>query len=111
VSSTASIALEDVRVQEDKNGYVVDWEAKVRWTGDGNQTDALSLRPVHPLYFGSYGVYTKSVNVDKDGSSALIRVSRDPGAPWALLGGLLLCVGGGAFVYGRFSASNFSPQR
>jgi len=111
VSATASIALEDVRVQEDKNGYVVDWEAKVRWIGDGQRTGALSLRPVHPLYFGSYGVYTKSVNVGKEGSSALVRVSRDPGAPWGLLGGVLLCLGGTGFLYGRFGASGFSLQR
>jgi len=104
VSATAALALEDVRVREDTNGYAVDWEVVVRWIEDGKRSGALGLRPVHPLYFGSYGVYTKSVNTDKDGASALIRVSRDPGAPWALLGGALLCIGGAGFLYGRFGS-------
>lgn len=105
VSSTAAVALEDVRVQEDRNGYVVDWEAKVRWIEGGQRSETLSLKPVHPLYVGIYGLYSKSVNVDKNGSSALVRVSRDPGAPWALLGGILLSLGGIGFLYGRFSPS------
>ena len=103
VSRTAAIALEDVRVQEDGNGYTVEWEAKVRWVENGKTSEARSLRPVHPVYFGIYGLYSKSVNVDKDGSSALVRVSRDPGAPWALLGGILLSLGGFGFLYGRFT--------
>lgn len=102
VSGNAAIALDGVRVQEDANGYVVDWEATVRWVEDGLPSEARSLRPVHPLYVGGYGLYSKSVNIDKNGSSALIRVSRDPGAPWALLGGVLLCIGGAGFLYGRF---------
>ena len=111
VSATASLALEDVQVREDENGYAVDWEATVRWIEDGKRSEALGLRPVHPLYFGNTGLYSKSVSVDRAGSSALIRVSRDPGAAWALLGGLLLCLGGAGFVYSRASASSSSFQR
>jgi hypothetical protein len=102
VSSTVAVALEDVQVHEDRNGYVIDWEAKVRWIEDGKPSEAQRLRPVHPVYRGAYGLYSKSVNVDRNGSSALVRVSRDPGAPWALLGGILLALGGIGFLYGRF---------
>lgn len=103
VAGDASIMLEEVTVREDANGYAVDWEAKLRWIEGGVRSDTVGLKPAHPLRFGSYGVFSKSVVVDPNGSSALIRVSRDPGAPWALLGGVLLCIGGAAFIYGRFS--------
>lgn len=110
VEGNASVTLENVSVTEDENGYVIDWEAKLRWLKDGKGTGIMSLRPSRPLYVGGYGLYSKSVLVDKEGSSALIRVSRDPGALWALLGGLMLCVGGGSFLYGRFRSSNSAFQ-
>lgn len=111
VSDTASLALEDVRVQEDENGYAVGWDATLRWIEKGRDAGPLSLRPVHPLSVGGYRIFSKSVNVDARGSSALIRVSRDPGAAWALFGGVLMCLGGAGFVYSRISASSSSFQR
>jgi hypothetical protein len=111
VAGTASMLLEDVAVTEDENGYAVDWEAQLRWI-DGKERSALmGLRPAHPLYVAGYGLYSKSVVKDDAGSSALVRVSRDPGALWALLGGVLLSIGGLGFVYGRFRSAYASSQR
>ncbi|MDH4162743.1 MAG: hypothetical protein OEW15_08635 [Nitrospirota bacterium] len=103
VAEGAAITLVSVREELDANGYAVDWEAVLRWSNGGKTGEVRSLRPAHPLHMGSYGIFSKSVNVDNKGSSALIRVSRDPGAPWALLGGVLLCLGGAGFVLARMN--------
>lgn len=111
VRGTTAVVLEDVKETVDENGYTMDWDAKLRWIEEGKSSKALSLRPAHPLYFGSYGVYSKSVMIDKKESSALIRVSRDPGAVPALFGGILMALGGIGFLYGRFrpASSSFQP--
>jgi cytochrome c biogenesis factor len=110
VTDTTAISLVDVRETVDENGYAIDWDARIKWTADGKSSDVLGLRPAHPLYLGAYGIYSKSVAVDKKETSALIRVSRDPGAVPALFGGILMTIGGVGFLYGRFSAASSSFQ-
>jgi hypothetical protein len=111
VSDSAMLELEDVAVREDAAGYPVDWEVSLRWIEKGRGEVPLRLRPVHPVVIGGFGLFSRSVTVDRKGSSALIRLSRDPGAAWALFGGVLLCLGGAGFVYSRTSASSSSRQR
>lgn len=105
VAGTASLLLEDVAVREDANGYAVDWEAMLRWIEEGKRSEIMTIRPAHPAYVAGYGLYSKSVVKEERASSALVRVSRDPGALWALLGGILLCLGGAGFLYGKFIAA------
>lgn len=104
IPGNIQLALLDVKVWKDQNDYDTDWEAKLAWTEGGRQTEAL-LKPAHPRYIGLFGLYSKAVSVEP-AQTALVRVSRDPGAVWALLGGVLLCAGGLGFLYGRFYAGN-----
>lgn len=99
IADIAELSLVDVAVWKDQNDYDADWEARLLWKERGN-TRETSVRPVHPQYFGSMGIYIKSVTTGRD-ASALLRVCRDPGSYWALGGGLLLSLGGLGFVYGR----------
>jgi len=98
-----ALLLQDVSVTTDENGYDIDWQARLSWFEDGRVYRDVILRPVHPLYFGQTGLYIKAVTMEPD-KSALIRVCRDPGALWALVGGVLLTLGGLGFIYGRFSS-------
>ena len=100
VAEGKSLLLEDCSVQTDKNGYPADWLVRLRWIEDGKQSPEYILKPVHPLYLGQFGLYLQAANAED--SSTLIRVSKDPGALWALFGGILLCLGGAGFVFSRF---------
>lgn len=100
ISGDTSIYLEDITVQKDENGYYTDWEAELIWNDVGKKPGKGILRPVHPLYFGRFGLYIQSVETDPE-ATALIRVCRDPGAVWALIGGILLSIGGAGFIYGK----------
>lgn len=99
LSSGRSVRLDRVTAVEDENGYFTDWEAKVTLAGVTGETGKL-LKPARPAYFAGTGLFLKSVTVVEE-RTALIRISRDPGAPWALAGGILLVLGGVLFIYGR----------
>lgn len=110
VGKAAAIMLVDVRETTDENGYAVDWETTLRWIENGRASAPYSLRPAKPLYFGEFGLYTKAVDAGPQ-ASAWIKVSRDPGAPWALVGGLLLSLGGIGFLYGMARSGSLSTHR
>lgn len=104
VLENKAVRLEGVSVQTDKNGYPTDWEAILRWKENGSESVAHKISPTHPLYFGQYGIYSQAVSAEE--KTALIRVCKDPGAIWALAGGLLLVAGGIGFFYAH-SAKEF----
>ena len=95
-----AIFVRNIQAVTDANGYFTDWQAALQWIEDGKRSDEKVLRPARPLYFGPFGLYIKSVMLEPE-RSVLLRVSRDPGALWALMGGLLLSLGGAAFVAGK----------
>lgn len=100
VGGNTSLSLVDVKVEKDENGYDTDWEATLLWFEAGEKRYEKILRPVHPLYFGRFGIYFKSVSTEPE-PSALVRITSDPGALFALIGGVLLSIGGIGFIYGR----------
>lgn len=102
VTDRVSLTVRDIRVTTDADGYYTDWEAKLAWHEDGRIRHEGTLRPVHPLFFGPFGLYMRSVSLEPE-ASVLIRVSSDPGALWALAGGILLALGGVVFAWGRRS--------
>lgn len=102
VSGSIAVSAEDIKVRTDENGYYTDWEARLSWFEDGQKKYESILRPVHPVYYGQFGLYMRSVAMEP-GASVLIRVCRDPGALWALIGGALLSLGGLGFIFGRFA--------
>lgn len=101
LSENISVYLEDVNVQTDVNGYTTGWEVRLWLFKDGNKIKEDVLMPVNPVYFGQFGLYSRSVEAGPD-VSALIRVCRDPGALFSLIGGLLLFAGGLGFISVRF---------
>jgi hypothetical protein len=101
LSPSVSVYLENLGVKTDEQGYFIDWEASLRLVEGDKAVDVKVLRPVHPVYFGGYGLYFKSISMG-DEPAALIRVCRDPGAGWALLGGSLLLIGATGALYSRF---------
>ena len=100
VIGNKTLLLQDVTVRKDHQGYDADWEARLLWD-DGGDVRITSLKPLHPRYFGQFGLYSKSVSSGPE-KTALVRVCRDPGALWALLGGVLLSIGGVGFLCGKF---------
>lgn len=103
ITASSALTLKNAQLLTDTDGYVYDWSGIVAWTESGKDVGEKVVRPAHPVFFGQYGIYIKSVSTDPL-PSVQLRVCKDPGAPWALIGGLLLSAGGLGFLYGRFIA-------
>jgi len=94
------VSLVELDLTFDEYGLAVDWAARLKFAKGGTErTD--EIRPSAPLYFGGLGFYFKSVAMEKE-PQAVLRVSQDPGAVWAFVGGMLLILGGLGFIYARW---------
>ena len=93
-----SIQLKDTEVTTDEEGYDTDWTAYILVS----EEEVITLKPSRPVYRAGLGFFVQSVTKDDDEVSALVRVCDDPGAFWALSGGIIIIVGSVLFVYARF---------
>ena len=86
------LRLDALRVHPDPAGYVAGWEASVSLVRGGRQVASGILAPNSPLFHEGTGIYLKSFDLER-GPMAFLLVHRDPGAPWALAGGILFIIG------------------
>lgn len=84
--------LEKLRVTPDPAGYIAKWDATVSLFRSEERVASGILAPNRPLFHEGTGIYLKSFDLER-GPMALILVHRDPGAVWALAGGILFLLG------------------
>jgi cytochrome c biogenesis factor len=101
ISTGGTLTLREVRVKKDRFGYDADWITKVEYRNGESKGEELIIRPVRPVRAGRYGFFFRSATTEPE-MNALIRVTIDNGAPWALLGGAILCLGSVGFAVARF---------
>lgn len=87
-----ALSLRELRVQADASGYLTDWTAEVDLFENNVRVMTGTLGPNKPLFYNGVGIYLKSLNYER-GPAALLMISRDPGAIWALAGGVLFMLG------------------
>jgi hypothetical protein len=95
-----SIALPDelalrigsIEIKQGPQGYPLDWRAEVEFYLGREKVKGDYLAPNRPAFYRGFGVYLKDVRLSPV-RSALIEVTREPGAPWALVGGVLYTAG------------------
>ncbi|MBI5633988.1 MAG: cytochrome C biogenesis protein ResB [Nitrospirae bacterium] len=76
----------------DPSGYVKDWSAEIEYFKDGKALSQDKILPNSPSFREGLGIYIKTVKFDPY-PVAMVEVSREPGAPWALVGGILFMAG------------------
>jgi cytochrome c biogenesis protein ResB len=86
------LLLHQVRAVTDRRGYMTDWSADVSLYENNQLMKSGTLRPNTPLFYKDIGIYLKSLDFDR-GPSAVLLIARDPGAVWALVGGILFMLG------------------
>ena len=86
------VRFNEVKADVDAAGYVRDWSAEIEYFRDGRSLVKDRVRPNSPSFMGGIGIYIKTVKVSPF-PVAMIEVSREPGAPWALAGGVLFMIG------------------
>ncbi len=87
-----SVLFEEIKADADSSGDIIDWSAGISYLREGTRFKRDIIRPNSPSFQGGFGIYIKTVRFQPY-PVALIEVSRDPGALWALVGGILFLAG------------------
>lgn len=86
------VKFDDVKADIAPEGYIKDWSADISYFKDGDYQSSDVIRPNDPSLKEGLGIYIKEVRIAPF-PVALIEVSREPGALWALIGGTLFLLG------------------
>jgi len=95
--------LQALRAQQDPAGYVRSWQASVAIYRNGERLAEGVLAPNHPLFHEGTGIYLKSFELAPS-PAAFLLVHRDPGALWALAGGILFIIGSAVILFVKWGA-------
>jgi hypothetical protein len=69
-----------------------DWAAEASLYENNNLVKSGTLGPNKPLFYKGTGIYLKNLSFET-GPAALLLIAKDPGAIWALVGGILFTLG------------------
>ncbi|MEW6107958.1 MAG: cytochrome C biogenesis protein ResB [Nitrospirota bacterium] len=86
------VIFDEVNAEVSASGYIHDWSSNIRYFENGNFIASDTIRPNVPSFRKGIGIYIKEVRIAPF-PVALIEVSREPGAIWALIGGVLFLAG------------------
>ncbi len=91
------VVFDDITIDRDESGYITDWSAHIRYFKNGRHLASDVILPNNPSFQEGFGIYIKTVQM-RPFAAALIEVSREPGAIWALAGGVCFLVGMGTLL-------------
>ncbi len=87
-----TVLFDSIDADIDRSGYVRGWSTRVKYFETGREIAGDTIQPNSPSFRKGLGIYVKNIRFDPY-PAALIEVSREPGAPWALAGGILFLAG------------------
>lgn len=86
------MVFDKIDIKRDQYGHIVNWSADIKYFRDGIHITNDVILPNDPSFHDGLGIYIKTVQM-RTFPAALIEVSREPGAFWALLGGIFFLAG------------------
>jgi len=86
------VLFRKINVDMDQRGYIKDWTSDVEYFRGGVSLGTDRIGPNSPSFEDGLGIYIKNVQFQPF-PVAMVEVSREPGAVWALIGGLLFMAG------------------
>ena len=87
----------------DPSGYLTGWSADITYYQNDRAVARDVIRPNSPSFRDGFGLYIRTVRMTPY-TAALVEISREPGAPFALTGGIL-------FLAGMFSLLMLKARR
>ncbi|HUO78427.1 MAG TPA: hypothetical protein VMU21_12715 [Thermodesulfovibrionales bacterium] len=86
------LQIKGIAMSFDSYGYLYDWSVDVEYRDNGQVLKKERLLPNKPVFLKGVGVYVKDLRAFPK-KMVLLEVSREPGAVWALVGGILFMTG------------------
>ncbi len=90
--NSLEVKFKRVQADIDPAGYITNWSADIEYFKDGRYLATDRILPNSPSFRSGIGIYIKTVKVSPF-PMAMIEVSKEPGAPWALTGSAMFIVG------------------
>jgi hypothetical protein len=87
-----TVVFNDIHAAVAPSGYVTDWSADISYVEGDRIIGQDTVEPNGPSFQRGLGIYIKKVRISPF-PVALVEVSREPGAVWALIGGVLFMAG------------------
>ncbi|UCH81723.1 MAG: hypothetical protein JSW20_03645 [Nitrospiraceae bacterium] len=92
ISEGTFLIVDDIDINVDYYGYITAWTVDVTYTKDNQVLQTNSIMPNKPSVFQGFNINVKNIRPDPD-KAALLQMNREPGAFWALTGGILFIIG------------------
>lgn len=92
ISETEQLEIEAITIAVDRSGFLTDWSVDVKYLSDGRAVRHAKVLPNSPFFEGGLGVYVRDLRVFPQ-KMVLLELSREPGALWALIGGIFFMTG------------------
>lgn len=88
----ALIAIKNINISIDRMGFITDWAVEVEYQKDSTLVKSGKINANKPFLDEGFGVYVKDLQAYPF-KAVLLEISREPGAMWAFIGGILFMIG------------------
>ncbi len=92
ISDSALLKVRDINIRFDYYGYISDWEVSVEYMSDGKTFQQDVIKPNNPSVQMGLNINVKDLRPFPE-EAVLLQINKEPGALWALAGGVLFLVG------------------
>lgn len=86
------LTVRDITISVDAAGHMREWAVSVEHVSKKKDTVRATLMANKPFFHDGFGVYVRDLRAFPE-RVALIEISREPGAIWALIGGVFYVLG------------------
>jgi cytochrome c biogenesis protein ResB len=87
-----TLNIKAINIDVDQYGYINDWEVNVEYISGQNKILKDRIKPNAPSLKEGFNINVKDLQAFPE-KAVLLQVSREPGALWALIGGILFMAG------------------
>jgi hypothetical protein len=91
-SDNTVLKIKDINISLDYYGYINDWEVDVEYISGGKVFRIDTIRPNDPSFQMGFNINVKNLRPSPR-EAVLLQINKEPGAFWALVGGILSMVG------------------
>lgn len=92
ITDNTVLRVKDIYINLDYYGYVTDWKVNVEYLSGGKAFKTDTIAPNGPSVQMGFNINVKDMQVYPQ-EAVLLQISREPGAFWALAGGVLFMFG------------------
>ncbi|MBI5739982.1 MAG: hypothetical protein HZA16_04600 [Nitrospirae bacterium] len=91
ISDDAVLRVKEINIRSDPYGYITDWKVGIEYLKDGRLFLTDMIAPNSPSTQMGFNINVKDLRAYPE--AVLLQISREPGAVWALAGGILFMTG------------------